>query len=165
MFNVTATSGDLHKIEVRVFHSAVADTNTLGCDVSNGVHLKLLKVNDKNETTKIDQVIVHFNEEGWVIFDSMNYDWKLGENGMHRLAIAVSGNCKDVSLTKLGFDITNEVPILIVFASQEEVMTEVNLLPPSLVNEFLDSETSDKQYQKRQMQTTKRCQLESYTVR
>ena len=55
----------------------------------------------------IDNVTVHIDQDhdGWVIFDSITYDWRMEQDDvhMHRMAITVSGACSSVELNKLGF--------------------------------------------------------------
>lgn len=130
--------------------------------------MKLLEVDEKNNAKKIDNVVVHIgsSNEGWVIFDSMNHDWSMGKDHVYRMAIAASGACKGVELTELGFSINNEneLPMLVMFTSQEELMTEVKLLPSSLVDELSSVDTRSDIVQKRQTEN-RRCHKIPYTVR
>ena len=153
-------SGTIHKTEVRVYHSPA---NSESCD---GIRLKLFTVDDRHHAIDIDSVAVHANHDGWVIFDSVEY-----QNNMRRMAIAVTeGSCSNVKLTELGFVVDNNnenmLPMLVVFTSQERMMTETRLLPASLVDELLveDSVSSDG-LQKRNTNNHGRCHLQSHTVR
>ena len=77
IFNVSSTPGTIQRTEVHIYHSAVASVE--GCDTTNGVLLKLLAVNDQNQASVIDNVTVHIDQDhdGWVIFDSITYDWRM----------------------------------------------------------------------------------------
>ena len=153
---------------MRVYHSAVASVE--GCDTTNGVLLKLLAVNDQNQASVIDNVTVHIDQDhdGWVIFDSITYDWRMEQDDvhMHRMAITVSGTCSSVELNKLGFvtdnNDQNKLPLLAVFTTQERIMTEVKLLPTTLVNELLEQSSAGSVDQKRSIN---RCHLKHHTVR
>ena len=166
-FNVSSTPGTIQRMEVRVYHSAIASVE--GCDTTNGVLLKLLAVNDQNQASVIDNVTVHFDQDhdGWVIFDSITYDWRMEQDDvhMHRMAITVSGACSSVELNKLGFVIDNndqnKLPLLAVFTTQEQMMTEVKLLPITLVNELLEQSAGSID----QKRSTDRCHFKQYTVR
>lgn len=116
--------------------------------------------------TKIDEVDVHVKEyTGWVIFDSIkNYQWKIG---VHRMAVAVSGDCHKIGLAQLGFRVTTDdstEPMLAMFTSQERLMTEVQMLPSVLVDDLMvNSDSVNEAPQKRATQS--RCDRESLTVR
>ena len=156
-FNVSSMSGTIHKTEVRVFHSAVKNQASLnGCDSTN--ELSLYTVNSNNEARKIDSVNVHTNHDGWVIFDSVTY-----QPNMHRMAIASS--CSSVELTDLGFKIDDDdkLPMLVVFTSQELLMTETRLLPAILVDE-LSKENAAESSHGLQKRNSVRCHLQSHTV-
>ena len=167
VFNVSAIyeTGDIQKTEVRIFHTPAQN---LAC--ANDIHLKLVKVNTGH---KIDEVIVESGHEGWAIFDKVNYSWKtMEETYEHTVAIVVTGHCRDESLTDLGFHVDNDngrQPILVVFSSQKQVMTEVSILPPSFVEIVLSSVPSKRDVEdtpeKRNIVQTSLCHLESYTVR
>ena len=150
---------------MRVYHSAVASVE--GCDITNGVLLKLLTVNDHNQATVIDNITVHIDQDhdGWVIFDSIMHYWRLEQDDVHRMAITVSGACSSVELSKLGFVIDdndqNKLPLLAVFATQERMMTEVNILPTTLVNELLEQSVGSID----QKRSTDRCHFKQHTVR
>ena len=152
---------------MRVYHSAIASVE--GCDTTNGVLLKLLVINDQNQASVIDNVTVHIDQDhdGWVIFDSITYDWRMEQDDvhMHRMAITVSGACSSVELNKLGFvtdnNDQNKLPLLAVFTTQDRLMTEVKLLPTTLVNELLKQSAGNTE----QKRSTDHCHLEQYTVR
>ena len=152
---------------MRVYHKAVASVE--GCDTTNGVLLKLLAVNDQNQASVIDNVTVHIDQDhdGWVIFDSITYDWRMEQDyvHMHRMAITVSGACSSVELNKLGFAIDsneqNKLPLLAVFTTQERIMTEVKLFPTALVNELLEQSAGSID----EKRSTDRCQFKQHTVR
>lgn len=159
-FNVSSISGTRHKTEVRVYHSAVDATSLRNC----GVRLRLFAVDHQNKATEIDDVSIHHNHDGWVIFDSIRHTWEMEQ----KLAIAAvtSGTCpSDDSLSKLGFKVNkdnkNKQPMLVVFTSQERLMTEVKLAPSTIVDELLEDSNTQ---QKRQTDTG-RCRLQSYQVR
>ena len=64
------------------------------------------------------------------------------QDSMRRMAIAVTeGSYSNVKLTELGFVVDNNnenmLPMLVLFTSQEQMMTETRLLPASLVDELL----------------------------
>ena len=168
-FNVSAAPGSVQRTEVRIYHSAVA--SVVGCDTSNGVLLKLLALNSQNQATVIDNVTVHMDKDNdkWVIFDSMKYDWKTAQDNVHRLAIAVSGTCSNVELNKLGFvvDITDQdkLPLLAVFTTQERRMTEVKLLPTNLVNDLLERSATVEQKRSAEKRMTSTCRFQEYQVR
>lgn len=144
---------------MRVYHSPI---NSESCD---GIRLKLFTVDRQHQASEIDSVAVHPKHDGWVIFDSVNY-----RDGMRRMAVAVTeGSCSSVKLTQLGFVVDNnnenKLPMLVVFTSQERMMTETRLLPASLVDELLvEDAVSSSNLQKRNTHNT-RCHLQSHTVR
>ena len=115
----------------------------------------------------IDNVTVHIDYDGWVIFDSITYDWRMEQDDvhMHRMAITVSGACSSVELNKLGFvtdsNDQNKLPLLAVFTTQERIMTEVKLFPTALVNELLKQSVGSID----QKRSTDRCHFKQYTVR
>lgn len=157
-FNVSSISGNIQRTEVRIHHQAVA--TVAGCDVSTGVNLKLLALS-QSPPSVIDSVDVHLNHDGWVIFDSVSYDWKMGQNSVHKMAIGVAGDCQ---LNKLGFvydvDDKDTLPSMMVFASQEKLMTEVKLLPSSFVNKLVEQSAG----QQKRSTTNSRCHLQTYSV-
>ena len=167
-FNASATPGTIKRIEVRIYHSAVASVE--GCNTTNGVLLKLLAVNDQNQASVIDNVTVYIDQDqdGWVIFDSITYDWRTEQDNvhLHRMAITVSGACSSVELNKIGFVVDNndqnKLPLLAVFTTQERIMTEVNILPAALVNELLEQSAVSSVDQKR---STNNCHLVHHKVR
>ena len=150
---------------MRVYHSAVASAE--GCDTTNGILLKLLAVNDHNQASVIDNVTVHIDQDhdGWVIFDSIMYYWRMEQDDVHRMAITVSGACSSVELNKLGFVMDdndqNKLPLLAVFTTQERMMTEVKLLPTALVNELLEQSAGSVERKR----STNHCHLKHYSVR
>ena len=151
-------SGTIHKTEVRIYHSPI---DSEGCD---GISLKLFTVDNRRQASEIDSVAVHANHEGWVIFDSVIY-----QQNMRRMAVAVTGSCSNLKLSQLGFEIDNNnenmLPMLVVFTSQERMMTETRLLPASLVDELLvEDAVSSNNVQKRNTPPA-RCYLKSHTVR
>ena len=154
----------IHKTEVRVFHSAVKNLQSLnGCDLTNGLSLKLFTVNSNNEASHIDTVNVHTNHDGWVIFDSVFY-----HDNMHRMAIAVTDSpCSNVKLTDLGFKINDDdkLPMLVVFTSQELQMTETRLLPAVLVDELSKENTAEASHSLQKRNNNGRCHLQAHTVR
>jgi len=159
-FNVTLIPGlELQQSEVRVYHNIGVGASCAKFSVL------LFEVNDKNEATEIDKVTIETNYKGWVIFDSA--DWqKRKQNGIHRLAVAVSNNdCPSDSLQSLGFPInngdSNTLPMLVLFTSQERLMTEVKIISPTLAQDLLE----DQQKKKRQTTTNpKRCHLQDHEV-
>ena len=165
MFNVSAIyeTGALQKTEVRIFHTPVAKDDSC----ANHIHLKLINVNTAHV---IDEVNVNYGHEGWVIFDNVNYTWKTMEATYeHTVAIVVTSNCIDKSLTDLGFHIDDgRQPILVVFSAQEQVMTEVSILPPSFVKNVLSSEPSKRDVENVPVKKDANdlgCHLQPYEVR
>ena len=123
-------------------------------------------MNNQHQASEIDSVAVHATHEGWVIFDSVIY-----QHDMHRMVVAVTkGSCSNMKLTQLGFEIDhndeNKLPMIVVFTSQERMMTETRLLPASLVDELLvEDSVSSNNLQRKKRNTNVRCHLQSYTVR
>ena len=155
-------SATIHKTEVRVYRSTMSSD----CDTTDGLNLKLFTVNDQNEASQIDSVTVHMDHEGWIIFDSATY-----QPNMHKMAISVTaGSCANVKLTQLGFEINDndKLPMLVVFTSQERMMTETRLMPASLVDELTmeDADSSNSIHEeKRAVHHRTRCHKVPHTVR
>ena len=167
VFNVSAIyeTGAIYKTEVRIFHTPVQNPDC------GDITLKLVKVNALHDY-KIDEADVNPGHDGWVIFDNVNYTWKtMEETYEHTVAIVVSGDCKSKSLEELGFRVgTGRQPVLMVFSSQEQVKTEVSILPPTFVENVLSSLPSKRDVEgapaKRNTVIKKKgCDIESYVVR
>jgi len=159
VFNVSAIyeTGAIQKTEVRIFHTPVAVDSC-----ANNIHLKLV-----NAAQVIDEVNVDYEHKGWVIFDNVKYNWKtMEETNEHTVAIVVENKCKDKSLTDLGFHVdSGRQPILVVFSSQKQVMTEISIIPPSFFENVLSPSKRDVEDAPVKRQTKNGCHLQSYTVR